>query len=306
MSLSSELYICVLNQDIEGVRRKLYDRNTQVDKGGARRDFWHYETPLELAVELNLDEIVELLINAGANVNTSNGADGWTPLHTAASASKCNMMMMLILHGANIEAQDRTGATPLFKAWAKGAELLIAEGANVDAKDIRGTTPLMHAVRRDDVKIVEILLAHHAIVNTKDNRGLTPLMHAVCHGEVKIVEVLLAHYADVNAKDNRGLTPLMHLAASYGAPTSQQLVIAKMLLENGANTFAKALNGLTAVAYSVRKSKHNLENFLRLEMDRQNFIAFAMASNDRLGERSQAAKLHKEMLRMVWEMSNET
>ena len=80
-----------------------------------------------------------------------------------------------------------------------------------------------------------------------------------------------------------------------------------------ANIFAEAFDGQTVVSpwsssrppnFEVKESC-DLEKFLLLEMDRQKFTAFAIASDDRLGEGSQAAKLDEEIRRMVWEMSNE-
>jgi ankyrin repeat protein len=306
-SLSSKLYICVLHQDIDGVRHELSDRNTNVDKGGAMRDFCYYETPLQLAVELDSDEIVELLINAGANVNVSNGGGSWTPLHTTASRGKCDQMRMLIVGGANKEAQDVHGATPLFKAWGQGAELLITGGANVEAVDRNGFTPLLHAVHEDQVNCVEMLLAHHAVVEVRDNQGRSPLIHAANAGDVRVVEMLLAHRAVVDAKDNCGLTPLMTLADSYGLwqyrhHKGRHMMIADMLLRNGADIFAETFDGQTAVTFAAREQSRDLEQFFRLEMDRQKFTAFAMASNDRLGEGSRVAKLDEEMRRMVWEV----
>lgn len=269
MSSATELFNCVLEQDIVGVRRELNDSNPQVDQGGARRLFWCYETPLEVAVTMDSDEIVELLINAGANVNVRNGNVGWTPLHRTAYRGKCDIMRMLIRRGANKEARDIHGETPLFKAWGEGVELLLEEDSNVDA-------------------------VNHG--------GLTPLMHAVRHGEVETVKMLLAHHAAVDAKDNHGLTPLMHLTGNWGSSQCQPicLVIANILLEHGADVFAEALDGKTALTFAVRESYHDLEKFLRLEMDRQKYTAFAMASNDRLGKGSQAAQIDEEMRRMIW------
>ncbi|KMS98106.1 hypothetical protein BVRB_4g095520 [Beta vulgaris subsp. vulgaris] len=57
---------------------------------------------------------------------------------------------MLLAHGANINAKDKVGCTPLHRAASTGnselCELLIEEGADIDALDKADQTPLMTAV----------------------------------------------------------------------------------------------------------------------------------------------------------------
>ena len=81
--------------------------------------------------------------------------------------------------GADVNAKNRDGVTPLHVAAAKGhkevAELLIAEGANVNAKDMAGWTPLFGAAVLGKNKIVELLIANGANVNAKNDDGKTPL-----------------------------------------------------------------------------------------------------------------------------------
>jgi len=85
----------------------------------------------------------------------------------------------LIAKGANVNAKNRGGWTPLHLAagsWQKDlAELLIVQGADVNAKDNGGWTPLHRAVERRDQEMVELLIAKGAEVNAEDNKGRTPL-----------------------------------------------------------------------------------------------------------------------------------
>ena len=56
--------------------------------------------------------------------------------------------------------------------------VLLHYGADINAKDENGLTPLHYAVRRNDQEVVKVLLNEGANVNVKDNDGLTPLHFA--------------------------------------------------------------------------------------------------------------------------------
>lgn len=92
-------------------------------------------TPLHCAVWKGQQEVVAILVAAGADVNAHNENDHWgtTPLHAAAHANQPAIAQILIDHGADLNARDREGRTPLFhttfhkaKAVAKLLEQLNA------------------------------------------------------------------------------------------------------------------------------------------------------------------------------------
>ncbi len=148
---------------------------------------------------------------------------------------------LLLAHGADVNARDPDGRTPLYKAAAADNKelttLLLAHGADVNARDDSGSTPLHRALYKDES---ELLLSHGADVNARDNKGQTPLHNAASDDpkdfkgkgvlelatewDLARIEVLLAHGADVNATDNDGRTPLSY--AKIGA-------IAKLLQKHG-------------------------------------------------------------------------
>ena len=98
--------------------------------------------------------------------------------------------------------------TPLHEAAIYGratiAATLIAAGADVNAKNDHGWTPLQVAAR----SVVSVLLAAGADVNARDNVGLTPLHRAAQAGFATIAATLIAAGAEVNAKNDHGWTPL--------------------------------------------------------------------------------------------------
>ncbi len=84
---------------------------------------------------------------------------------------------------------------------------LIASGADVDARDERGWTPLMRAAAYNgDPDIIKTLLDAGADVNARDNLGFTPLMHAVprFNSNSDMIIALLDAGADAKAKDIYG------------------------------------------------------------------------------------------------------
>lgn len=116
-------------------------------------------------------------------------SDGWywplgmTALHWAAGAGNVPLAALLVEQGADVDAGDRGGATPLKRAAHMGqtevVRWLLENGANPDLAAANGQTPLHAAVIRNRPQIVELLLAHGAETAVLDSQGRTPLEWAV-------------------------------------------------------------------------------------------------------------------------------
>jgi hypothetical protein len=96
-------------------------------------------------------------------------------------------------------------------------EALLLAGADVDARDRDGRTPLILAAKSDSGELVTQLLGSKANVEAKDCEGRTALFFAMCHSlgrrkywrhESTALNALLGAAADINARDKGGMTPL--------------------------------------------------------------------------------------------------
>jgi len=121
-------------------------------------------TPLHYAAFRGYKEIVELLIARGANVNAKD-EDGKTPLDDANEgpflspedkAAKKEIATLLRKHGGklgSIHAAARAGNDEAVKEF-------LAAGADVNAKDHNGGTPLDWAIGQNHTKTADLLRKH--------------------------------------------------------------------------------------------------------------------------------------------------
>jgi hypothetical protein len=110
-------------------------------------------------------EAVKRHLASSAGVNAKN-AEGWTPLHEAATCGYKEVVELLIENAADVNAKTTWGGTPLHRAAIYGykeiAEVLIAAGADVNAKydDDGGETPLDLAIEENKKETADLLRKH--------------------------------------------------------------------------------------------------------------------------------------------------
>jgi ankyrin repeat protein len=143
------------------------------------------ETPLLVAIYHCIPKLVNRLLELGADPNLETGAFGErTVLHIAAFHNRAEIAGMLIKAGVSMEKKDTIfGWTALHLAVYKchrhhlTVRMLIAGGANVNAMDDTGRTPL-HLVReyegRFSQELKEILIENGAGVTDKTIDGNFP------------------------------------------------------------------------------------------------------------------------------------
>uniref|UniRef100_A0A8H7K8A6 Uncharacterized protein n=1 Tax=Bionectria ochroleuca TaxID=29856 RepID=A0A8H7K8A6_BIOOC len=96
------------------------------------------QTPLFIAAHKNHKKVVELLLDAGAEIDTPNNA-GLTPLNAAADRGNRRIVKLLCRRGANVNLKSNNGRSVLYSAVRNGhfetAEFLISEGVDLNSQN---------------------------------------------------------------------------------------------------------------------------------------------------------------------------
>ena len=169
-----------------------------------------------------------------------------------------------IRNGANVNATDQYGLTPLMRAaWDNTnpeiIKILLKNGANVNASDNNDSflgmlttnqTPLMIAASHNsNPDVLRVLIENGAKVNVFNNHGETPLHSAASRSlNPEILQVLIKNGADVNASGDSGYTPLIRATEINSNPE-----ILRVLIENGANVNVANMHGTTPLMNAARR-----------------------------------------------------
>lgn len=143
----------------------------------------------------NINKVKEL-VERGANVNAQNDY-GYSPMFYASRQNKLNIVKYLVENGAIVDIENRFGETPLMVASVNGnlevVKYLIQSGANIN-KIGAGTTSLGYASRYGHLDVVKYLVENGADINLI---GMTtPLMWANHNDHLDVVKYLVEAGAD--------------------------------------------------------------------------------------------------------------
>ncbi len=139
------------------------------------------DPPLDIfeAAIIERVETVRALLAHDRSLATAYSADGFTALHFASYFGSTGAIEALLEGGAQIEAVTHNFLTnmPLHAAAAGGrieaCRLLLRSGADPNAKQHGGFTPLMAAAFQNDRALVELLVARNANVDLRNDEGKT-------------------------------------------------------------------------------------------------------------------------------------
>lgn len=232
-------------------RERAYESIELLKENGGRLGDEFKEMPLlhQAVYTCDLKKVKELL-NHSIDINEP-GYWGRTALHFASTAE---IASLLIENGAEIDALDDEGDTPLAKTLScecKGVpiemisqlvNLFVANGADVNFTDEENWT-LLHMVNSPE--IAEILIEAGAEISAVGENNWTPLHCQIGDCEAELVRIFIKHGADVNARDSNGKTPLHKIHLEH--KTEIAIPMADMLIEAGADINALDNHGDTSL-----------------------------------------------------------
>jgi len=251
--------------------------------------FSDYGVPLLEASRLGNEDLTQLLLDYGADIDLKSGGKEYprtTALQVASENGHEDIVRCLLQRGANINlGGDSTGHSPLAQATIHGqravAMLLLERGAdiNLQREDDTCCTALQatcaEGLSEDNLSTTRLLLQHGADVNIAGGRTGNALQAACSitidfdiwfHNKARVVQLLLDYGADVHAQGGEYGNALQ--AAAYTGNTS----IVDLLLRHGADVHAHGGffgNALQAAAFHprTRRSEHMVRRLLKSGAD---------------------------------------
>merc|ERR1711971_553966 len=218
------------------------------------------ESPLHSASRAGDKELVKMLLEHGAKINREN-SEGETALYLAAENHKAlnpkvallksketlgeesqedaediSLLRLLVDQGANLDAKDSKGLTPIMIAAVRGhtevVKFLKEKGANLSECDLKDQNIIHILAKHNRHKMVPILMEGRngawveRLINQPNQKENTPLHIAAGKGSVETVEELLKedYVADIDIQNWDKRTPC-HLAAAAGHTRVLQLLL---------------------------------------------------------------------------------
>ncbi|HHT11112.1 MAG TPA: tetratricopeptide repeat protein [Candidatus Atribacteria bacterium] len=243
-----------------------YDESLQADVNDSLSCF-----DFQFTCEYGTPEEVQEAVKNGADINCQDEELGWTPLMSAMlNESGQEIVTLLVGAGANVNVTSWSGINALMLA-AESSEsslvkYLLDNGAKEyinDTESEYGFTPLIWAAKNNDTnggEVIQVLIDHGADVSIKDKNGFTAILYAaMLNGNEDVIRTLIQNGVDINQIGPKNVTPLMGAISM-----NSNINITKLLLDSGADVSVISEEGKKAIDYALE-----LERFKGTEILRQ-------------------------------------
>ncbi|CAH1773459.1 unnamed protein product [Owenia fusiformis] len=210
---------------------------------------------------------------------------GHTLLMYALHEKNLDVIQLLLDKGANIDEQSTdNGSTALMMAVKRNlnkcVDLLIAKKANLDMQDKLGKAAIMWSAEESDITRIEELLNKGADVMHVDNEGKNILMYLAETPHAELMKCILEKGIDVNAIDKDGNTALMYAAWANQKACIDELCFLKAdpEIKNNKGESVKSIseksenkNMWKHISFSLKPSKEDwISSFLKAIQDGDN------------------------------------
>ncbi|KAL3673423.1 hypothetical protein V7S43_001135 [Phytophthora oleae] len=213
---TEELFRASETGDVQAVAGLVQDPQVDIN--------WHCTqsygaTPLIAAISNGHQEIVQVLLKAGAELGVLKTPDRNSPLHEAGFRGDPDIMQLVVNKVIEkssedtpdlINLQNQFGNTPLHNAARTGnpecVSHLLQAGAKYSIKNVNGSIPLHHACysEKPNAEVVKLLIEAGSDVNALDEQGYSPLIVAAKKNQTEAIDFLRKHGADASLKNSFG------------------------------------------------------------------------------------------------------
>jgi len=292
---------------INNAKKTAFEVKNNPHQYSVPRIVFHDANFLNMAIINEMDEILELLIKKGADINR-NGIFGLPPIIIASWFGRTAALKILLEKGANVNSKSTDGTSALMFASMAGhndiIDILIDHGADIYYKNGYGFCALIEAITCNRTQSVELLKkrganfneANQTIkrirsigtnINTKDYYGVSLLMRTASEGNFIKTKYLIDHGANVNEiRENRNspdiISPLVFSVMNNNS------LIYKLLIDHGADPYLrndeKIFNSLLTCALEANPQifkdlVKNKPSSLKIVPSEQFFYKIFLSSN---------------------------
>jgi uncharacterized protein len=222
-------------------------------------------SPLDHATAKRHNEIAKVL-RAALDADKPSKQVANRRLLAAAQRGDETAVALAIRAGANLEARDQRGRTPLLLAVTEDrlavARLLVHLGANPDALDDQHDTPWLVTGVTGSVPMLEVLLPAAPDLKIRNRFGGTSLIPASERGHVAYVRRVVRTDIEINHVNNLGWTALLE-AVILGDGSRRYQQIVTTLLDAGADPKIADRQGITALQHAEQRGQRTVVRILR-------------------------------------------